>query len=705
MTSRLSELCDRAADLSSIQAFAGVVQRIGATLRHSRLRHFTHTAEGWDELLDNIEWSVGQVRARQAADVLDALNASLTSPLDQTGTETQVLREAVLSRDPRAYQQAVHALSTAVRRQGEQAHCDALLEELRSAHEGLADRIDECPMDAAWTERLAQLPEAWAWGRAAAYCMRFNDPDQDQKLMHELDAVDDAICDITADLAAAEAWLHCLSRMTQEERQGLQAYKNRVSDRGKGTSKRYGERHRQGVRDAMSLAQGAVPAWIMPLPLVVETIRHSQDCFDVVIVDEASQMRVDSAFLLWLAPHVIVVGDDQQCAPSSMSYGELKPIHDQIDRYLPTVRPAFRDDFAPTGNLYTLLQARFPEVVRLSDHYRCMPEIIGWSSKQFYDDRLVPLRQFGADRLEPLKVVVVENAYTEGIGDRLRNEVEAEKLVDTLVQLLADPLYSGKTFGVIALQSPGQVRVLERLIGERIDAAEAEARKLRVGEPPDFQGDQRDVVLLSMVVADPPRIATSKPQQRRFNVAASRAEDQMWLFTSVPAHRFNPNDLRHSLVAWMNNPVLSEPNQAELEDVSPDIRHRAFDSLFEQRVFLRIRERGYRVVPQVAAGNNKRIDLMVIGAKGRLGVECDGRAWHTTPDQIRADIAREQELRRADWQLWRLREGDFYLDPDKALEPLWRELDKRGIAPGVGRPSALEASTWQPVELRDTEER
>jgi very-short-patch-repair endonuclease len=472
--------------------------------------------------------------------------------------------------------------------------------------------------------------------------------------------------------------------MTQQQRQGLQAYKNRVNELGKGTSKRYGERYRQGVRDAMSIAREAVPAWIMPLPLVVETIQPQPDCFDVVIVDEASQMRVDSAFLLWLAPHVIVVGDDQQCTPSRSSYGELKPIHNRIQEHLPNVRSAFRDDFAPTSNLYALLRARFPDVVLLTDHYRCMPEIIGWSSKQFYRDSLVPLRQFGAERLDPLKVVHVQDGYVEGVEHRIRNKAEAEQIVDTLRNLFADPRYANKTFGVIVLQGEGQVRLLERLINEHLDAADIEHHDLRWGQPPDFQGDQRDVILLSMVVTDPPQIVSSTAQQQRFNVAASRARDQMWLFTSIPAHRLQHNDLRYSLLTWMSNPALNEFGQQEPADVCADSLQRPFESLFEQRVYLRIHERGYRVVPQVSAGG-KRIDLVVVGSQGRLGVECDGRAWHSTPDQVRHDIRREQELRRAGWELWRLRESDFSLDPEAALEPLWHELDRRGINPGAAR--------------------
>ncbi|MGN9846523.1 AAA domain-containing protein [Nonomuraea sp. H19] len=706
LLARLSDLCDRATDLSAIASFAGAVQHIGAILRYNRLRHLIHTAEGWDELLDTIAWSHRQVVARQAITQLEVIAGKLTPRLNESAAAaTRTLQRAVGERDSHAYEHGIDALSAAIRRKDQQRRCDALLDRLRTAHAPVAAAIADSPTDPHWTERLSQLAAAWNWGRAAACCRRFSDPDLDRKLTAALEEAERAVGDITADLAAENAWLCCLTRITQEQRQGLQAYKNRVSDLGKGTSKRYAERYRQGVRDAMALARDAVPAWIMPLPLVVETIRPEPDCFDVVIVDEASQMQVDSAFLLWLAPHVIVVGDDQQCTPSMISHGELKPIQDRIDQNLPDVRRAFRDDFAPKSNLYALLRARFPDVVLLTDHYRCMPEIIGWSSRQFYDDKLVPLRQFGAERLDPLQVVHVEDGYVEGAERRIRNEPEAKQIVDTLAKLFADPRYADKTFGVIVLQGDGQVRLLDRLIPEHIDAADIERYDLRWGQPPDFQGDQRDVILLSMVVTNPPQIASSKVQQQRFNVAASRARDQMWLFTSTPAHRLKHNDLRYSLQTWMSDPAINEFGQEEPADVSPDVPTRPFDSLFEQRVYLRIRERGYRVVPQVPAGG-KRIDLVVVGAKGRLGVECDGRFWHTAPDQVRHDIRREQELRRAGWELWRLRESDFSLDPNRALKPLWRELDSRGIKPGViqtRKPAG--PSSWQPIILHDDEER
>ncbi|WP_328709918.1 Lsr2 dimerization domain-containing protein [Microbispora hainanensis] len=87
------------------------------------------------------------------------------------------------------------------------------------------------------------------------------------------------------------------------------------------------------------------------------------------------------------------------------------------------------------------------------------------------------------------------------------------------------------------------------------------------------------------------------------------------------------------------------------------------------------------MVPQYEV-NGRRIDLVVSGAQGRLAVECDGDHWHGAPEQLENDLDRERELKRAGWQFWRVRESEFYFDQEAALEPLWAELDRRGIRPG-----------------------
>ena len=247
-----------------------------------------------------------------------------------------------------------------------------------------------------------------------------------------------------------------------------------------------------------------------------------------------------------------------------------------------------------------------------------------------------------------------------------------------------------------------QVRHIQNLVDGEIEAPVRERHRIRVGTAEQFQGDERDVVLLSMVIdGDHTRMIGGRDAARRLNVAASRARDQMWLFTSVTADRLRSEDLRHSLLTYMQSPPVLQGTSPRLEDVSEDERCAPFDSLFEQRVFRRIRARGYHVVPQWRVGN-KRIDLVVVGRSGRLAVECDGSPYHSTPEQLRQDFERERELRRAGWQFFRIRSSDFELSPETALEGLWKRLDDLGIQPNA-TPKETERSDeeWSPAPLDD----
>jgi very-short-patch-repair endonuclease len=703
---RLSRLADRAGALQHVAVVGAARDAVDSLLMSRGIRVLLNTPQQWDDFHKSMKAARDGIAATRATQSLAQMEQRLAQMAEGGDPIREVVaaKQAIRVRDLAAYKTALAALREAHREQAKQRACDALLERLRQAHPLLADHLTRTIAEPQWEERLAELPAAWAWGRARAFCERRHAPDLDQRLQGELDATEQRLTQVTAELAAEHAWLFCLTRMTQEQRAALQAYKSSMGALGKGKG-RYAPRYRRAARDAMSLAQKAVPAWVMPLPQVVETIPPEPDSFDVVIVDEASQVGIDSLFLLWLAPRVIVVGDDKQCAPAQTTYGELQRIFDRLDSYLPDVPTAFRDGFAPQSNLYELLSTHFPKVVRLTEHFRCMPEIIGWSSAQFYDRRLVPLRQFGADRLDPLRVEFVEGAYTEGRDAGIRNPVEAKQIVEKLQEILEDPEYRHKTIAIIVLQGYGQARLIEDLVTASIDPAEREQRRIRVGTPPDFQGDQRDVVLLSMVVTAPGRALGTREEQRKFNVGASRARDQMWLFTSMKPDQLRPKDLRRSLLTYMQAPPPWQEPIPIPDDVPEDTRHSAFDSLFEQRVFLRLRRRGYHVIPQFPV-NGRRIDLVVVGANGRLAVECDGRSWHTSPEQVRDDLERERELRRVGWRFWRVRESEFYFDPQRALASLWKELERRGIEPGVVAGSTAEpaTTTWNPVALPETDD-
>lgn len=633
---------------------------------------------------------------------LDVLVRAVSFELDRAPSpEGDTLVRTLAAADSLVFETAVEQYVIAWNETRDQIRLTELESRLNQVAPALAKLVRSTASDEQWDGIGWGLEKAWAWRRAQEWVADQHRTGREQELDDELSIIDADIAQLTSQLAAASAWRDSLKRMTAKEVQALQTYRDHIANLGMGTGK-YAEKYSSAARSAMVEAQSAVPAWVMPLQQVLDSIPAKPNTFDVVIVDEASQADITSLFLLWLAPRVIVVGDDKQCTPSEVSSGALDAVFDRLDLYLHDLPEHVRTTLTPRSSLFSMLRTRFGQVVRLREHFRCMPEIINWSSNQFYrDSPLIPVRQFGADRLPPLAHTYVEGAINAGKSATLRNELEAEALVDQMIKCFDDPTYDDKTFGVVVLQGQSQVDVIRNLLLAKVSTEVWEERRLRVGTPPDLQGDERNVIMLSMVVAPEQNFAslTKSEFQRRFNVAATRAQDQLWLFHSVTADRLKSTDLRQSLLTYVSS-TSPAPAAPMPENVSRDVRQAPFDSLFEQRVFNDIVARGYHVNPQIEV-NGRRLDLVITGGASRLAVECDGDAWHSTPEQVRADLEREQEIKRVGWTFWRIRESEYYLDQTAALGSLWDTLDQLGILPYSVAPPALEeaVSAWSPVAL------
>ncbi|QEU89299.1 AAA domain-containing protein [Streptomyces viridosporus] len=699
----LSELLDRVPTLRAVDGFTQSVRALHNVLLKARIKATVRTAQQWDDVRKSADGAERLLRAREAEEKLRFIAEQLPRTDVHGVAELAEVHRAVNARDPKAYTSAINLLTKAFHREADRREARKLLDRLSEDHPELARRFTQSPTDATWETRLVNLDAAWAWRRACTFQESMLTPGKEARLEGELDAVEAQLRRTVTQLAADRALYYCLDRMTAGQKQALSAYASATANAGKGMTA-LGKRHLKAARSAMRDARAAVPAWVMPIKQVAEMVDPDPDAFDVVIVDEASQVGLDGLMLLWLAPRIIVVGDDKQCVPFYTG-GKHERFNELLDSLLPHLTDWQRDGLSPKSNLYDLLSARFSETIRLTEHFRCMPEIIKWSSAQFYpDNELVPLRQYGADRLRPLEVVHVREGHCEGRRETLVNRPEAERIVAKLQELAEDEAYAKRSFGVIVLRSGHQTRLLEDLIDMRIDASIRERHNIRVGTAEQFQGDERDVILLSLVVdADNTRALTGQGDGRRFNVAASRARDQMWLFTSVTPDHLRSRDLRHSLLTYMQAPPELQGTSPALFSVSSDERCEPFDSLFEQRVFRRIKERGYHVVPQWKV-SGKRIDLVVVGDAGRLAVECDGSPYHSTPDQIRDDYERERELCRAGWQFWRVRSSEFALSPEDSLAPLWKRLDALGICPGVTEEAQSDSgSMWAPVEMDDAD--
>ncbi|MFE3496126.1 AAA domain-containing protein [Streptomyces sp. NPDC059175] len=613
-------------------------------------------------------------------------------------------RVAVESRDPVAYGAAVNELDDLREACERKKACDDAYRLVAAELPDLADRVESTPEDDEWDTRLADFEAAWAWSVWYDRMKELTDPEAEARQLRLLAEADAEIRIGLERLAADKSWFSCLSRLTDDQAVALTSYQQNVRKLGKGTGK-YAATYRRQARQSLQASQAAVPAWIMPLHQVTETVPMDRaGRFDVVIVDEASQSGPEALLLAWLGAKVIVVGDDQQVSPAQvgMDHDEQFALQRRLLAALPAAR---RNLFTPTASLFDIASglAGGRGRLMLQEHFRCMPEIIGFSNELCYGGRLQALRQYGADRLPPLRPVHVPDGYVEGSGQKQVNRPEAEQLVEEIVRCTADPAYAGRTIGVITLLGAGQKYLIEDLLADRIPLDERQRRRLRVGNAEEFQGDERDIVFISTVVSltgpDGPRRPghfTSSLNRQHLNVAASRARDQVWLFHSFTLTELGETDLRRAYLDWFSRPA-EEQDGLGLGEVRPDVPHEAFDSLFEQRVYLALRARGYRVRPQYPAGRY-RIDLVVEGGTRRLAVECDGDAFHTE-ENADADAARQRELERVEWTFVRIRGSRFFLDPERALEPLWAGLDRLGIEPAAHSPAhrASEVSRLGPT--------
>jgi len=545
---------------------------------------------------------------------------------------------------------------------------------------------------------------SWAWRQVDVWLDDLDEGPEPRDLQAQLEQLSKDIRRLTTDLVAARAWAAVAESIDDRRRQALNRFTMANAKIGKGTG-RYASRWEAELRAAMDDAKDAVPVWIMPIHKVLSSfLPNAEPPFDVIVVDEASQVSLLQTPVLALAKRAIVVGDDQQTSPENVGQLQVR-VHELIDTHLGAVRDR-KTRFDQNNSLYDLARQQFPQVVQLREHFRCLPRIIEFSNHRWYNDTIVPLR----DRpprpgWQPLGTVFVPTGSRRGAGQV--NVDEASAVIDLMAELLRDPDYEGMTFGVISLlATSGQNKYLWDQVVDNFGPEVIDQRRIRVGDPASFQGDERDVVILSMVVSNEidGRIgAMNTPAAgRRINVAASRAQNQLWVVHSVGPEALHPDDPRRALLEHCLMPSDDEVAQTAFDKS---------ESQFERDVLQRILDAGYtRVVSQYPVGGY-RIDIVVEGPEGRrLAVECDGDRWHG-PDAWDHDRARQMVLERAGWTFERIRGSAFYRDRNLALEPLWRRLDELGIPKGdwmgitkntVMRrtwPGDFERDAWVPLHV------
>jgi len=244
-----------------------------------------------------------------------------------------------------------------------------------------------------------------------------------------------------------------------------------------------------------------LPVWIMSPDDAARLFPCESELFDVVMVDEASQVDLPSILpVIYRAKKVVIFGDTKQMQSQRFAFMSRNVALEAWQHF-------GMQQFDPDERLHPVNQSLLglapvvaDEECLLEEHFRSLPPIIDFSNHRWYGDRLrimtdSNLKRFGS----PAQPIIQLHHVPAGIvsNGSQENEAEAIALVDLLSRMVEDPDYLGASIGVLCLFEE-QVNLIESLVAEAIDPSEWDEHSLVVVNPDGFQGDERDVILYSL---------------------------------------------------------------------------------------------------------------------------------------------------------------------------------------------------------------
>ena len=520
------------------------------------------------------------------------------------------------------------------------------------------------------------IEDAWKWKQFVGIIEDITS-EPFEELQNNAVSIGAKLRNVTSKVAANSAWFHLVARTERniDMKQALHGWKLTVKKIGKGTGKNAPALKRQ-ARDLMAKCQSAVPAWIMTVNKALDSLDPSKNIFDVIIIDEASQSDVSSLGILYMAKKVIIVGDDKQVSPMAVGV-DLDKMNALREMHIKDAIPNWHLYDAKTS-LYDIASTTFQPLM-LREHFRCVPDIIGYSNKLSYDFKIKPLRDASTSKISPSIVKYrVEDGQRD--GRQKTNKKEAEAVVAFMMACMEQKEYEGMSFGAISLLGDEQAAKMQQIILQKIEPSIIEKRQILCGNASHFQGDERDVVFLSLVDSNEGDGPLSKAgegadqsRKQRYNVAASRARDQLWVIHSLDYTRdLQSGDLRRDLLEYADNPNAYDQLASSVKAHS--------ESPFEEAVGKSLVAAGYHIVQQWQVGAY-RIDMVALFESKKVAIECDGDRFHNGDEKIRADMERQAILERIGWRFIRIRGSEYYRNPEIAMNRIYHELNEFDIWP------------------------
>lgn len=450
------------------------------------------------------------------------------------------------------------------------------------------------------------------------------------------------------------------------------------------------------VRDLLARAGNAVlaltPCLMMSPLTVAQYLRPRSLTFDLVVMDEASQIKPEDAIgALLRGRQAIIVGDPKQLPPTNFFDRALDDGGDDAEDEGSAGQASLSsDDRVVAESVLDLAARAFRPARRLRWHYRSQHErLIAFSNREFYDDNLVV---FPAAH-PPSATLGIEYVRVNGTWHGRVNVVEARAVAHAVVQFMN--LHPDLSHGVVAMNHP-QRDLIEAeidLLTSR-DAPAAAYREHWEGrlEPPfiknleNVQGDERDVIFISLGWGKSQEgvvhqrffpINRSADGHRRLNVLFTRAKRKIVLFSSLDPESIVVDPEKSSRGVRVLRDYLLYARDGRLE--RGHITGHEAESPFETAVANALRARGHNVSMQIGVAGY-RVDIAArhptYPDRFVLGIECDGAAYHSAKSARDRDRLRQDALERLGWRLTRIWSTDWFQAPAKEADRLSAEITR-----------------------------
>ncbi len=457
-------------------------------------------------------------------------------------------------------------------------------------------------------------------------------------------------------------------------------------------------------RDTFPTILKIKPCWLMS-PLSVSHFLQPNHQFDIVIIDEASQVRPEEAIpALYRARQVVVCGDSKQLPPTRFFEAAV------LDMLEPTEEEEeelYRS--ADVGE--SILQALEPHypTVRLLWHYRSKDErLIAFSNAMFYNGSLITVPTPSLPE-RPTGIVYrfVDGVYQRGKGqsdgsERTRQRRTGrtnQREIEEVCRLVEEHLRrwgTKRSLGVVTMNLQ-QTEAIENELEKRTEANPVLRSLWDPKQWPDgeeffvknleaVQGDERDVIIVSTVFGrDAEGVftlqlgpLTQAGGERRLNVLVTRAREQIFLVTSLRPEDFQLKNEERQESLRLFRDYLRFARDGVLPTVERSRLDGLYESAFEQSVAEVIESWGYRVIPQYGVGPY-RIDLAIPDPESPqrvcIAVECDGATYHSLPTVRERDRLRQDWLERNGWKVIRVWSTDWWYHRSQAQAALRQRLE------------------------------